>query len=344
MNAVKPTMGNARCVRVLCRAVLGAAALLCAPYAALAAGDYAQRDDVRQFIAEMAQRHGFARKSLRAVFRQVKYLPAIVRAMTPPAEAPVKSWQAYRALFVNRERVEAGQNFRARYGDALARAERDFGVPGEIIVAIIGVETLYGRNTGGYRVIDTLTTLAFDYPRRGEFFRDELEQFLVNARESGVDVFSVRGSYAGAIGLPQFMPGSFTRYAVDYDGDGQRDLNLSAVDAIGSVANFLKAHGWQAQRPIAVSAQTSGDVYRELVDVGIKPLYRAEDLPAFGVNAAEPLPPHALCALIELQTPGESPEYWVGLQNFYALTRYNRSSFYAAAVTELARAVSRGAP
>ena len=318
--------------------------LFAAPVASAATGNYAQREDVRHFIADMAERHGFKRRALNHLFSRVQYQPSIVRAMTPPAEAPVKSWQVYRAYFVNRDRIEAGLRFRERLAGALARAEREFGVPADIVVAILGVETLYGRNMGTYRVIDALTTLAFDFPRRGEFFRSELEQFLLNARESEVDPFAVRGSYAGAIGIPQFMPGSFRRFAVDYDGDGQRDLNQSAVDAIGSVANFLKAHGWEPGFPVAAPARVSGEAYRKLADAGIKPLYRVADLPAFGVSVAEPLPADAVCALIELETPGQPPEYWIGLQNFYALTRYNRSSFYAAAVTGLARAIAQGSP
>jgi len=213
-------------------------------------------------------------------------------------------------------------------------------VPPEIIVAILGVETVYGRNMGGYRVFDALTTLAFDYPRRAEFFRGELENYLLYVRDAGVDALAIRGSYAGAIGIPQFMPGSYRRYALDYDGDGQRDLSASAADAIGSVANFLKEHGWDAGAPIAVPARIVGDTYRQLLDAGIKPVYRAVDLALFGVSGAESLSPETPCALIELETPGQPSEYRIALQNFYVLTRYNRSSFYASAVIELARAIA----
>ncbi len=335
--------GNDRFFSVVSLAMI-AMLLFAAPDAGAAKGNYAQRDDVRQFISEMAERHGFTRRALNRLFSRAQYQGAIVRAMTTPAEAPVKSWQAYRALFVNRERIEAGLRFRERHAGALARAEREFGVHADIVVAILGVETLYGRNMGTYRVMDALTTLAFDFPRRGEYFRSELEEFLLNAREAGVNALDVRGSYAGAIGIPQFMPGSFRRFALDYDGDGQRDLNQSAVDAIGSVANFLKAHGWEAGLPVAAPAQVSGESYRKLADAGIKPQYRVADLQAFGVGTAELLPQEAACALIELETPGQPPEYWVGLQNFYALTRYNRSSFYAVAVIELARALAQGIP
>ena len=329
---------------------LVAAGALAAPPGANA-GNYGKREDVHQFIAEMVERHGFVGRELRKLFSRALYQPAIIRAMTPPPEAPAKSWQAYRALFVSRERIEAGARFRERHDAVLARAAQEFGVPAEIIVAILGVETVYGRNMGVYRIIDALATLTFDFPRRSEFFRSELESFLLYARESGIDVFAAQGSYAGAFGIPQFMPGSYRRFAVDYDGDGRRDLNSSPVDAIGSVANFLRAHGWEAGRPIAAPAQVSGQSFRKLIDAGIKPVYRIADLPAYGVavgmahtgGGAEALPPETGCALVELETPGQAPEYWVGLQNFYVLTRYNRSSFYAIAVLELAREIVQAA-
>lgn len=320
-------------------AALALLALLAAGAVAAQPGNYGKREEVHQFIAEMVERHGFVVRELRKVFSRARYQPEIIRAMSPPPEAPAKSWQAYRALFVSSERVEAGARFRERHDGALARAVREFGVPAEIIVAILGIETVYGRNMGVYRMIDALTTLAFDFPRRSEFFRSELESFLLYARESGIDVFAAQGSYAGAFGIPQFMPGSFRRFAVDYDGDGRRDLNSSPVDAIGSVANFLRAHGWAAGRPVAARAQVNGESFRKLIDAGIKPIYRIADLAAFGVRVSDPLPPEAECALVELETPGQPPEYWVGLQNFYTLTRYNRSSFYAIAVLELAREI-----
>jgi len=199
---------------------------------------YAGREDVRQFIAEMVDRHGFAGKELRKLFSQARFQPTIIKAITPPTEPRAKSWQAYRALFLTPQRIEAGIEFRERHREALSRAVELYGVPEEIIVAIIGVETVYGRNTGNYRVIDALTTLAFDYPPRAEFFRTELENYLLFARDAGIDTLSLRGSYAGAIGIPQFMPGSYRRYAVDLDGDGKQDLSGSFADAIGSVANF----------------------------------------------------------------------------------------------------------
>jgi membrane-bound lytic murein transglycosylase B len=303
------------------------------------AAQYARREDVRQFIAEMVARHGFVRNELRTLFSQARFQPAIIKAITPPIEPQAKSWQAYRALFLTRERIEAGIEFRGRQREALARAVELYGVPEEIIVAIIGVETVYGRNTGNYRVIDALTTLAFDYPPRAEFFRTELENYLLYARDAGIDTLGLKGSYAGAIGIPQFMPGSYRRYAVDLDGDGKQDLSGSFADAIGSVANFLQAHGWETGQPVAFAAEVEGENYRRLVDAGIKPTYRYGDLADFGVGAEGGTKADAPCALIELATPGEASQYLVGLTNFYVLTRYNRSSLYAAAVLELAQAV-----
>jgi membrane-bound lytic murein transglycosylase B len=326
------------------RIVLALLTVYCAGTIAAPPGNYAQRKDVKQFIAEMVDKHGFGERELRRLFSRARYQPAIIRAMTPPPEAPVKSWQAYRSLFVSRDRIEAGVRFRERHAATLDRAEREFGVPADIIVAVIGVETVYGRNMGAYKMIDALATLAFNFPRRSDFFRSELESFLLYARESGIDVLAAQGSYAGAFGIPQFMPGTYRRFAVDYDGDGQRDLHASPDDAIGSVANFLKAHGWEAGQRIAARAQVNGESYRKLIDAGIKPLYRIADLTAYGVGTEERLPPEAGCALVELETPGQPPEYWVGLENFYVLTRYNRSSFYAIAVLELAREIGHAAP
>jgi len=315
-------------------------ALGLAPATALgAAPRYAGRADVRAFIDEMADRHGFVRGELRSLFSRARFQPSVIKAITPPTQARARSWEAYRALFLTPQRIEAGAEFRVRHGAALARAAELYGVPEEIIIAIIGVETVYGRNTGSYRVIDALATLAFDYPPRAEFFRSELEHFLLYAREAGIDILGVKGSYAGAIGIPQFMPGSYRRYAVDLDGDGRQDLSGSFADAIGSVANFLKAHGWQTGQPVAFAVEVSGDNYRKLADAGVKPTYRCGDFAAFGVKGGSETDADAPCALIELATPDEPSRYLAGLTNFYVLTRYNRSSLYAAAVLELAQAV-----
>ena len=270
--------------------------LLVAPAPAMAW--YEERAEVKAFISEVVQRHGFVESELVTLFSRVKRNESVLQAILPPPGE--RSWDDYRARFVNPRRLAGGLAFWTAHRRSLERAEREYGVPPEYVVAIIGVETFYGRNTGRWRVADALTTLAFDYPPRAEFFRGELEQFLLLARELGVDVFSLRGSYAGAIGIPQFMPGSTRRYAVDFDRDGVIDLRRNPTDAIGSVANFLKQHGWQKGGEVQARAQPD----------------KAPEAPA---------------ALVELGS-----EQRVGLQNFHVLMKYNRSTFYAAAVADLA--------
>jgi membrane-bound lytic murein transglycosylase B len=269
---------------------------------ALAQSPYGERAEVRSFIRDLVERHGFVEGELKTLFSRVYRVDPVLQAIVPPAESP--RWGDYRALFVNPRRITGGLDFWKIHAGPLARAEREFGVPAEIIVAIIGVETLYGRNTGRWRVVEALATLAFDYPPRAKFFREELEAYLLLAREAGFDVFSVRGSYAGAIGIPQFMPGSLRRYAVDFDGDGAIDLRANPADAIGSVANFLKQHGWQAgeevQRKASGDGETGGGV------------------------------------LINLGT-----EQRIGLANFQVLMRYNRSALYAAAVADLSEELKK---
>jgi membrane-bound lytic murein transglycosylase B len=327
-------------LRIFSRILLAAALALQMTLAAAEPLAYHHRKDVAQFIDEIAQKHGFTRKELGRVFGQVQFQPAIIKAMERPVESPL-AWQAYRALFLSPQRIEAGVQFWNRHAEALGRAATEFGVPGEIIVAIIGVETVYGRNVGTYRVIDALATLAFDYPKRAEFFREELENYLLFAREMGIDPLMLKGSYAGAIGIPQFMPGSYRRFAVDYDGDGRADLAASPADAIGSVGNFLRAHGWVRGKPAAFGAQVTGEGWRKLVDGGVTPVHRAGDLAGFGVRPAVSLPSDVLCALIELETQGQPSDFRVTLQNFFVLTRYNRSSFYATAVLDLAAGLAQ---
>jgi membrane-bound lytic murein transglycosylase B len=325
-------------VRAWTCGALAAAGLLAAAGAPEAAQGFAHRPEVASFVAEMADRHGFARSELERLFAQARPQPSVLAAIAPQPPG-VRSWRAYRANFVNARRIDGGVQFWRAHAAALARAEREFGVPAEIVVAIIGVETEYGRNLGGYRVLDALATLAFDYPRRADYFRWELEQYLLLARESRLDARSTRGSFAGAIGIAQFMPGSIRRFALDFDGDGRIDLAASAADAIGSVANFLREHGWVSGAPVALPARADGPRSRAFADGGVTPAHHPDVLREAGVEFADALPPGAPVVLIELETPGEPAEHLVGLQNFYALTRYNRSSFYAAAVLELAQAV-----
>src|SRR5882762_7013641 len=320
------------------------AAALALQLGAAAAADppaYQHRKEVKQFIAEMVKKHGFTRRELNRVFGKAQFQPAIIRAMEQPAETALASWQAYRALFLSPQRIEAGVQFWDRNAEPLARAAAEFGVPGEIIVGIIGVETTYGRNIGTYRVIDALSTLAFDYPKRASFFRDELENYLMFTRKAGIDPLRVKGSYAGAMGIPQFMPGSYRRFAVDYDGDGQANLATSPADAIGSIGNFLKAHGWAAGEPVAFAAEVSGEGWRKLAGAGVTPATRFADLAGHGIKLPVALPDDTLCALVELESPGEPVDVRVTLQNFFVLTRYNRSNLYATAVLDLAAEIVR---
>lgn len=321
------------------RAVMLGILIACASAAQAAASTpFAARPEVRAFIREMVERHRFVERELDYVFTRARREPAILNAIQPPAPIGRRPWDAYRAIFVNDRRIQAGEQFWSAHAEALERAEREFGVPAEVIVSILGVETFYGRNTGRWRIVDALATLAFDYPPRQDFFRGELVNYLLLARESGIDVFSVRGSYAGAIGIPQFMPGSYLRYALDYDRDGSIDLSASPADAIGSVANFLKQHGWQANAPVMAAASVDGEGYKPFADGSVDPKHAVAELAKAGV-LVEGLPADARAALIELENGDAPKEYRIGLANFYVLTRYNRSSFYAAAVMDLAAAL-----
>ena len=300
---------------------------------------YGKREDVRAFVREMVARHGFVEGELQFLFSRARREAAVLAAIVPPKEPRARSWQAYRARFITEARIAEGAEFWRRNAETLARAEKQHGVPAEIVVAIIGVETVYGRQMGTWRVIDALSTLAFDYPPRAEFFRGELEQYLLFARDQGLDVFSVKGSYAGAIGIPQFMPGSYRRYAVDFDGDGATNLRASEPDAIGSVANFLAQHGWRRGERISLPAHVSGDAYRALLEAGLEPSARLDELKRYGVEARTDLALDTPVALVELESPGAPSEFRLGLRNFYVLTRYNRSALYASAVQELGQEV-----
>jgi membrane-bound lytic murein transglycosylase B len=338
-----------RLLALLASSVLGLAALLChpaaqsAPPAQQAAATFGKREDVREFVREMVARHGFVERELNFLFSRARREPAILAAITPPRDLRARSWLLYRARFVTDARVAEGGEFWRRNAAALERAAREHGVPEEIIVAIIGIETVYGRQMGSWRVIDALSTLAFDYPPRAEFFRGELEQYLLFAREQGLDVFSVKGSYAGAIGIPQFMPGSYRRYAVDFDNSGETDLRTSATDAIGSVANFLEKHGWRRGErvllPARVTGINAGDAHRALLEIGIEPKSSLAELKRYGVETRTDLPLETPVALIELESAGAPVEYRLGLRNFYVLTRYNRSALYASVVHDLAQEI-----
>ena len=313
-------------------------ALLLLASTACTADAFHEREDVRAFIAEMVERHGFEQAALEAHFRKVKPSLPVLKAILPPDPA-ARSWQAYRARFVDSKRIERGVDFWRRHEVALIRAQALYDVPAEIVVAIIGVETIYGERQGSFDVFNALANLAFDYPPRAALFRGELEQLLLLAREAQRDPWQYRGSYAGAIGYPQFLPSSIRSHAVDFDRDGQIDLAASSDDAIGSVARFLNRHGWAVGGPIAAPVKVShGDTPRLLAE-GIRPVRLPVQMAEFGVEAeAAPADP---AALIDLTTPGSQTEYRLGYNNFYVLTRYNRSTFYAAAVMDLAESLRR---
>lgn len=324
-------------MRAAALAVLLACGALSCAQAAPAKDAFTQRPEVRAFIRDMAERHAFVESELQFLFSRTRRMESVLKAITPPKDPRERSWRAYRERFVNEARIGEGVAFWRRHAEPLARAAEAHGVPEEIIVAIIGVETLYGRNAGSFRVIDALATLAFLYPPRAVYFRSELEQYLLFAREAGLDVFSVRGSYAGAIGIPQFMPGSYRRFAVDFDGDGTVDLRASPADAVGSVANFLKEHGWRRGEPVQLPAHVAGEAHRPMLEAGIEPKFSLTSLRQHGVETRSSLPVETTVALIDLPTPEAPTEYRLGMRNFYVLTRYNRSSFYAAAVYDLAQ-------
>jgi membrane-bound lytic murein transglycosylase B len=304
--------------------------------------NYQARDDVAAFIEEMHAKYDFAPEALRALFAETFYQPSIIKAITPLPSGR-RSWKIYRGNFVNENRIARGLRFWRDNEATLIRAEQTYGVPREIIAAIIGIETEFGRNMGNYRVMDALSTLGFDYPRRAEFFRGELAQLLLLARESNIDPLELKSSFAGAIGIPQFMPSSTRRYAVDFDGDGRLDLRASAADAIGSVANFLQQHGWQSGGAIAAEATLGNEDAQALISDGVEPERPVRELRAAGVQLADTIDDNAMGVLIELQSRDAASEYLVGLHNFYVITRYNRSSFYAAAVLQLAQALNQRA-
>lgn len=309
---------------------------------------YAGREDVERFAAGLAAREGFDAQALRDVLGQARFQPAVAKLIMPPPPGTAKNWKAYRSRFVEPTRIRAGLEFWRENEPWLRAAEERWGVPPAVVVGIVGVETIFGQQTGGFRVVDALATLAFDFPPgrrdRSDFFRDELEQFLLLCRRENVDPLLPRGSYAGAIGLPQFMPSSILRYALDFDEDGHVDLQASPADVIGSVAHYLAQFGWQRDLPthFAVDAPVEVRDRALLLVPDIVPSFTPQEFTERGAR----LPEEALntagkLALIELQNGDAAPSYVAGTSNFYAITRYNWSSYYAMAVIELGEAIRR---
>jgi membrane-bound lytic murein transglycosylase B len=295
------------------------------------------RPEIAEFVAEVAHRHGFEPGPLAALFAQAESRPAILQAIARPAERTLR-WDEYRARFLVTRRIQRGAQVYAERQAELEHAARKSGVPAEVLLGIVGVETFYGENIGKYRVADALATLAFDYPPRAPFFRGELEQFLLMAREEKLDPLAPLGSYAGAMGIPQFMPTSFRTWAVDGDGDGKRDLWNDWADVFSSVGNYLKVHGWRAGQPVMVPADVTGANLGGVESGKIGLPETVGSLRKRGVKFTTDLPDTAPAALVALAV-GFGVEYRVGFANFHAITRYNRSHMYASAVSDLADAI-----
>ncbi|MCB1866600.1 MAG: lytic murein transglycosylase B [Chromatiales bacterium] len=301
-----------------------------------AAGSGADPAAVERFARDAAGRYGLDAAEIGATLAQAQWKPVILEAISRPAET--KPWHEYRKIFLTEARIAGGVAFWNRNAELLDRVEAAYGVPPQIVTAIIGVETRYGANTGSFRVLDSLYTLGFGYPKRSEFFLGELAQFLALAREERVDPLAATGSYAGAMGMPQFISSSYRRYAVDFDGDDRRDLWNSTADIIGSVGNYFALHGWRAAAPVAYRATVAGEPGDDHGTRGLKPWTTLAELAAAGVEINPNLPGTTPAALIRLDQT-EGPEYWAGLDNFYTITRYNHSALYAMAVFQLSEEI-----
>ncbi|HEX8609819.1 MAG TPA: lytic murein transglycosylase B [Telluria sp.] len=345
-NAQSKAKGARKAAHVAVPAAAAAGALTAAQ-----AGDavvFSESEAVNAFADEVALRHGFPRAELAELIGQIRYIDTAVQLVKPAPKGKPKNWQNYSRVTIEPIRIKAGVTFWNQHAAVLARAQAEYGVPAEIIVGIIGVETIYGRQTGRFRVLDVLTTLAFAYPEapnraaRMAFFRGELENALVLARKSNIEPLSMLGSFAGAIGMPQFMPGSVLAYGVDYDNNGSIDLRGSAVDAIGSVASFLVQHGWQAKQtgPLVYPASVSdGRAWESFLNQGLAAKFSAEELRAGGVGTSAALPANQRFGLIDLPNGSDPTEYRIATDNFFAITQYNRSYFYAMSVIDLGRAI-----
>ncbi len=314
---------------------------------------YGSRSDVMQFADAVAAHHALDAQWLRSALERARFVPGVARLILPPPAGTAKNWAAYRGRFVEPIRIRAGAVFWRANRQWLARAEAVYGVPPEVIVGIVGVETIYGQQMGSFRVIDALATLAFDFPPgrkdRSPFFRDELENYLVMCQHEDIEPLSLKGSYAGAMGMPQFMPSSVLRYAVDFDGDGRIDLHRDPADVIGSVAHYLAEFGWQRGLPtrFAVRAPVDSRDRALLLAPDITPSFTPQEFTEHGARldaaamALDGADPPIKLALVELQNGDAAPSYVAGSTNFYAITRYNWSSYYAMAVIELGEAVGR---
>jgi len=300
-----------------------------------------QRDDVQSFVTQMVDEHGLDRDFVSAIMAESKTQQNIIDAMSRPAER-VKPWHEYRAIFLTSKRISAGVEFYKEHRERLELIEADTGVPPEMILGIIGVESFFGRITGRHRVVDALATLGFDYPPRAKFFRSELKHAFLLAREEQLDLETLVGSYAGAMGPPQFIPSSYRAYAVDGDGDGQRDLIGNWDDVLASVGNYFAAHKWKAGEPVAAAATLSERADEPTLQSKLKPGASVGELSKAGVLFATDLNDDSIAGLWRLE--GESgDEYWVGFHNLYVITRYNRSVMYALTTWQLGNEIIQAA-
>lgn len=291
----------------------------------------------RAFIAEMSEKHGFTPDALRQLLQDAQVRQPILDAISRPAEKRL-DWGQYRKIFVTGRNIQGGVQFWRANQAALQKASAQYGVPPEIMVAIIGVETRYGQNTGSFPVLDALFTLGFHYPKRAKFFRSELKHFLLLAREEGMDPREPKGSYAGAMGRPQFISSSYRHYAVDFDGDGKRDIWHNNADAIGSVGNYFAEHGWRAGAPVTQRAYGVQKSHQAIIKKGYKPTYTVAELRQQGIQIGANLSGKLSTSLLEMHK-NDQVEHWLGLHNFYVITRYNHSPLYAMAVYQLSEAI-----
>ena len=304
-----------------------------------AMADYSQHAGSEAFVNKMVDKHGFDRQWVVDLLSQAEKKQSILDAMSRPAES-VMTWGRYRNIFIQESRINMGVKFWRDHRETLERAEKVYGVAPWMIVGIIGVETRYGDNMGSYRVVDALATLGFDYPRRSEFFLGQLEQYLLMVREEHFEPFDLKGSYAGAMGYGQFIPSSYRAYAVDFDGDDQADIVNNPVDAIGSVANYFKQHGWKHDQPVVSSVVLAEKYDESLFNAGLKPTKTVAELKKAGISADHKQVRGDMKATAMRLDGEQGDEYWMGLQNFYVITRYNHSAMYAMAAYQLSQLIA----
>ncbi len=319
------------------KALMSLVLLLSLPAAAWA--NYLDHEQAKAFTDRMVSKHGFERGEIEALLTQAERKQSILDAIARPAERTLE-WKDYRKIFIQESRIAQGVEFWREHRATLERAHKQYGVPPQVIVAVIGVETRYGRHKGNYRVLDALTTLGFDYPPRSKFFGKQLEEYLLMTREQSLDPLELKGSYAGAMGFGQFIPSSYRSFAVDFDGDGVADIVNNPVDAIGSVANYFARHHWRQNEAVALSADVAKQHDAGVFQAGLKPKWTVAQLEDKGVRSYAKLDGDKMASAMRF-IGDEGEEYWLGLHNFYVITRYNHSAMYAMAVYQLSQLVAQ---